>query len=160
MKTDLQRFQTEAFRWSRRQFGEHMDPTGSIAHLLREVEELRAAPDDPEEYADCLMLVCDAASRAGISLITYGFENRLTIENLARRARYLQEQPDEPDRYRSCADAVVSLAWRAGIRESTLLDAAWDKLDVNRNRKWGKPDADGVVEHVRNDGEEPYALSM
>ena len=65
---ELDRFQVEAHRWADRQFGEDRPPDGAIMHLAKEVIELAGAPYDVEEYADCLMLVCDGASNAGISM--------------------------------------------------------------------------------------------
>jgi hypothetical protein len=29
-----------------------------------------------------------------------------------------------------------------------LLLAVKEKLEINKNRKWGKPDANGVIEHT------------
>lgn len=31
-----------------------------------------------------------------------------------------------------------------------LTDAVYDKLQINKGRKWGLPDKDGVIEHIRN----------
>lgn len=98
--TEFQRFQIEAHRWADSVFGELRRPDGAVAHLAKEVAELAEHPYDDMEYADCLMLVLDAASNAGIG-----------------------------------AD--------------DLLNTCWEKLAINRNRKWGKPGVDGVVEHVR-----------
>lgn len=55
--------------WSQETFGpdRKRGPLGPIKHLQREVEELLAAPDDREEYADCLLLIFDAARRAGMA---------------------------------------------------------------------------------------------
>ncbi len=98
--TELKRFQIEARRWADSVFGELRPPHGAIAHLRLEVDELATKPFDIWEYADCLMLILDAAGNAGFDA-------------------------DE------------------------LLVFAWEKLEINRARDWGKPDADGVVEHVR-----------
>ena len=35
-----------------------------------------------------------------------------------------------------------------------VIFAAREKLEVNRSRKWGKPDKDGVIEHIET-AEEP-----
>ena len=99
--TEFQRFQIEAHRWADSVFGELRPPDGAVAHLLKEVGELSDHPYDDMEYADCLMLILDAASNAGI-----GADN--------------------------------------------LLNTCWEKLSINRAREWGKPDENGVVEHVRD----------
>lgn len=66
--TGFQRFQIEAARWADRQFGYDRSPHGTIAHLAKEVQELRESPYDRMEYVDCLMLLLDAASNARISI--------------------------------------------------------------------------------------------
>lgn len=64
---DLQKLWDMHAVWSEKTFGIHAG-TSTLTHLAREVEELRAAPDDLEEYADCLILLMDAARRQGYSL--------------------------------------------------------------------------------------------
>lgn len=97
---DLTHMQQTWGRWSDATFGGHRDPRGCLCHLAKEVDELREAPADIMEYADCLTLLLDAARRAGI---------------------------DGDD----------------------ILRASYRKLEINKRRQWGAPDANGVVEHVR-----------
>lgn len=52
-------------KWSEETFG-HGGPEGSIKHLADEVREVAERPYCAEEYADCLLLVLDAARRANI----------------------------------------------------------------------------------------------
>lgn len=37
-----------------------------------------------------------------------------------------------------------------GYDADDLVTAAFNKLEVNRQRKWGKPDKNGVVEHIKD----------
>ena len=55
--------------WSEKQFGlsDERGPIGPLKHLQREIEELLQCPDDPEEYADAVFLIFDAAWRAGVT---------------------------------------------------------------------------------------------
>jgi len=55
--------------WSQATFGTDQDrgPLGALRHLEKEARETQEAPDDSEEYADCFLLILDAARRAGIS---------------------------------------------------------------------------------------------
>lgn len=53
--------------WSERAFGISAGPGGPLRHLAEEVAEALDSPDDVTEFADCLMLVFDAARRAGWS---------------------------------------------------------------------------------------------
>lgn len=56
--------------WSRATFGSDFErgPVGPLKHLAREVQEVLAAPSDPDEYSDCLILIFDAARRSGLTL--------------------------------------------------------------------------------------------
>jgi hypothetical protein len=49
------------------------------------------------------------------------------------------------------ADVVMALSSVARARGVSLADAIAAKLAVCKARRWGRPDADGVVEHVRPD---------
>lgn len=55
--------------WSRDTFGppSFRGPASAVEHLKRECDEVLAAPRDTSEYADLLILVFDAAWRAGLS---------------------------------------------------------------------------------------------
>ena len=54
--------------WSQATFGSDIvrGPIGALKHLEKEAREAQANPADPMEYADCLLLILDAARRAGI----------------------------------------------------------------------------------------------
>lgn len=63
---DFYELAADANAWSRETFGWGRGPLGSISHLKEEVDEVEQTPYDAEEYADCLLLVLDAAARANI----------------------------------------------------------------------------------------------
>lgn len=99
------RFQTlvhDQAEWSQATFGSDKTrgPLGALRHLEKEAREAQESPTDPEEYADCLLLILDAARRAGIS-------------------------------------------------PPALVDAAQQKMIINRQRNWPKPVDDTPVEHLR-----------
>jgi hypothetical protein len=50
-----------------------------------------------------------------------------------------------------CLILVLNATWRAEFSLDELLDAATAKMAINRTRKIGQPDAEGVIEHVRDD---------
>ena len=98
----LDLFQQELGDWAENTFpGQTV--AGKLAHLAREVEEVIANPHDIMEYADCFLLLIDAA-----------------------RLR--------------------------GIKASAIVAHAVDKLEINKRRKWGEPNADGSVEHCKDQG--------
>lgn len=58
----------DLFEWSDKTFGNkfYRGPIGPLKHLEKEVKEAIENPTDPMEYADCFLLILDAARRAGI----------------------------------------------------------------------------------------------
>lgn len=58
-------------QWSQATFGADSvrGPMGALKHLEREAKEAQADPTNIEEYADCFLLILDAARRAGIKPI-------------------------------------------------------------------------------------------
>ena len=88
-------FQREVGEW-----GDKIFPGGTphsiVAHLRKEVKKL-AESHDPEEGADCLLLLLHHAHKVGYDLMIEAFK----------------------------------------------------KFKINQNRKWGEPDENGVIEHIR-----------
>lgn len=56
-------------KWSQDTFGTDSErgPVGSLCHLEKEAKEAQAKPYDAAEYADCFLLILDAARRAGLT---------------------------------------------------------------------------------------------
>ena len=75
------------------------NPVSKLKHLREEVDELIEEPTDTMEWADCMILLIDAAKKAG---------------------------HDMDDLYK-------------------FVNA---KMEINKTRKWGEPDEDGVIRHV------------
>jgi len=78
---------------------------------------------------------------------------RREVAELDTLARWRTERPDiawNDDNYAEemadCLLLLLHLAHRNGVN---LEEAARRKYAVNRQRHWGEPDAEGVVEHVR-----------
>lgn len=55
--------------WSQETFGADTDRdwTGPLAHMKKEISEVEEQPFDREEWADLLLLLLDAARRAGFN---------------------------------------------------------------------------------------------
>ena len=50
--------------------------------------------------------------------------------------------------YADCMMLLLDSASHVGFSAEGLLSAVKEKLEINKNRKWGKPDKNGVVEHI------------
>ena len=49
---------------------------------------------------------------------------------------------------------LLDAAKKAGISGTGLIRIGFIKLALNKKRKWGKPDKDGVIEHITDPLEE------
>lgn len=63
--TWLERYLYEQLRWSRLTFGNGRRTVGITAHIAKELAEIRAKPDDVEEWIDVVILALDGYWRAG-----------------------------------------------------------------------------------------------
>ncbi len=71
--------------WSSMMFGDDPRLEATLTHIEEELEEIRNAPTDPEEYADVILLVLDLAWRQGIQ--AHEIENAVVSKQLANRSR-------------------------------------------------------------------------
>lgn len=90
--------QNEIADFTDRAFGQ-ATPVSKLHHLAEEVQELIETPEDRLEWADCMILLIDAAKKAGYDM-------------------------------------------------NDLYQAVQDKMEINKKRKWGAPDENGVVRHL------------
>lgn len=51
--------------------------------------------------------------------------------------------------YADCAILLMDVARTAGMDAAQVDRAIERKMDVNRSRKWGKPDSNGVCHHIK-----------
>lgn len=66
------------------------------------------------------------------------------IEACKRNAYSVESLFEFADCFMLLLDAVT----HSGINAALLLEATNRKLEINKDRKWGKPDENGVVEHI------------
>jgi len=52
--------------------------------------------------------------------------------------------------YADCFMLLLDSASHFSPSAEMLIEYTRKKLEINRQRKWGKPDGNGVVEHIRN----------
>lgn len=100
---NLQIIVDDIAKFSDETFGVDRPFTAPLHHLKKEVDEVIES-GELEEYADCLLLLCDSF-----------------------RKRHPELDADD------------------------LIESAYQKIKVCRQRTWGKPDQNGVIEHIRNE---------
>jgi Protein of unknown function (DUF550) len=73
------------------------------------------------------------------------------------KARHLSEEaleaaadPSDIIEWADCLILLLDGVRRAGYSTQDLYDAVQRKMEINRNRKWGAPDENGVVRHIRD----------
>ena len=87
----------ELSAWSQATFGTDQErgPVGPLKHLAKEVQEALGKPDDIDEYADCLILVIDAARRAGFKMIPL-LEAAIRKIEVCKKRQWPKPSSDEP----------------------------------------------------------------
>ncbi len=81
------------------------------------------------------------------------------LSKIAHLAKELQElvgaiKSGDMDRdleYADCFFLLFGAASADGMTYSMICDAIDRKFEINKARQWGKPDEDGVVEHIKSD---------
>lgn len=76
-------------------------------------------------------------------------------EHLRREAEELAKDPENPEEMADVLLLLSHLARGKGGPGVSLVRAVLSKQEKNRAREWGKPDCDGVVEHIRRSPDEP-----
>jgi hypothetical protein len=94
--TDLAR---QAAEWSDATFGTPAErgPIGPLKHLEKEAREAQESPQDPSEYADCLLLLLDAARRAGMTPLALirAAQAKLLVNKTRTYHRPMANEPSE-----------------------------------------------------------------
>lgn len=52
--------------------------------------------------------------------------------------------------FADCFMLLLDSAHHANFTADELINTAIEKLEINKERTWGKPDKNGVIEHVKN----------
>ena len=63
-------------------------------------------------------------------------------------AAWESKDPEAILEFADCMMLLMGAGARAGIDMPTLFNAVHTKLVINKSRRWGEPDENGVVKHV------------
>ncbi len=61
--------------------------------------------------------------------------------------------------FADCFILLLDAARKEGLSATNILNAIVEKMEINKSRKWGKPDENGVMEHIRDNYEGNTGLS-
>lgn len=79
------------------------------------------------------------------------FPNRTTesiTKHLESEIEEIRRDPSDAMEYADAMMLIFDCASFNNIRASDILSAMCKKLEINKKRKWGEPNADGYVEHI------------
>lgn len=80
--------------------------------------------------------------------------SKATPESICKHlTKEVKELSDNNNDVEEAADCILLIFHLAHKRNWNLEQAVVNKFIINQGRAWGKPDADGVVEHVRELGQ-------
>ncbi len=83
---------------------------------------------------------------------TFGSDRPPTrpLHHLAKEIQEVIAKPDDQVEYADCLILLLDAYRMAGGNTDELIETAFHKLMVNKQRDWGTPDENGVVEHIRS----------
>ena len=73
------------------------------------------------------------------------------VAHMAKELRELLEAQTAEERAEEASDIFLMLLHEAHAGHFDLLYEARKKFAIVQTRKWGKPDENGVIEHIRED---------
>ena len=99
LATKLDALVQDQSRWSQATFGTDQErgPLGALRHLEREAREAQEAPTNQDEYADCFLLILDAARRAGMTplQLVEAAQRKMAVNRSRTWPRPVDDQPVE-----------------------------------------------------------------
>jgi len=61
----------------------------------------------------------------------------------------MEKNPGKAHEYADCIFLIYGAAAKSGMSYDDIVKAIEEKFLINQHRQWGKPDANGVVEHIK-----------
>ena len=120
----FQELQNDIKKWSDETFGKHRTGKPIAYHLKKEIKELIEALEDFHQ---------------GV----YSYDVTVgALEVVNKRRRIKMEAAD-------CFTLLIDILAHEQLTIQDLYEGSIEKLEINKNRKWGKPDENGVIEHIK-----------
>ena len=137
--------------WSERAFGKERGPLGPLKHLLLELDEIDAAAPDARvlEWADALILACDATRRAGGAAPSARVPGDVDRFRLRAAVDKLIADDAPAGRLYDLIDDIFACAAADGVCADDLIAAAYVKTLINERRVWLRAVEGEPAERVR-----------
>lgn len=119
---ELQKLMDDIREWSDSTFGDAQRTIPILHHLKKEVPELISAVKDMQAA---------------------GIDNSIGVGEFSHKISVMKLE------FADCLMLLLDAASHADIDAEELMKVTKIKLEINKDRKWGKPDENGVVEHIR-----------
>ena len=122
LKDELQWLQFDIAKWSDKTFGTSQRNPAIIYHLKKEVDELIAALEKHNDMS------CDES---------------VLISDVTKHIHKTKME------YADCLILLLDSAAKYNLTVGCLVNAVKEKHEINKSRTWGKPDENGVIEHIK-----------
>ena len=120
---ELQTLMNDVSEWSDATFGAMQRNPAIVWHLKKEVDELIQSLD---------------------------YTHALGVDESVGAGEFGRQLSKTKMEYADCFMLLLDSAHHFGLTAENLLELTREKLEINKKREWGKPDANGVVEHIRD----------
>ncbi len=119
---ELQKLMNEISEWSDKEFGNGQRNPAILHHLKKEVIELIEAINKFEKIR---------------------YDDSVGVGEYGRKIKNVKIE------FADCFMLILDSASHFNLTARDLVMDTKDKLEINKTRKWGNPDKNGVVEHVQ-----------
>lgn len=131
---ELQTLMNDISEWSDATFGDGQRNPAIVYHLKKEVDEL----------IEALLKYWNADVTAMHKSNALGADNSVGVGEFKRQLNKTEME------FADCFMLLLDSAHHFSLSAEQLINLTREKLGVNKTRKWGKPDANGVVEHIKD----------
>jgi len=106
------------------------------------MNKLQELMDDIREWS---VATFGASQQTTIPIL---FHLKKEVDELILEAQYGISEEDYEE-FADCFMLLLDASKGVGLSADRLIEETYKKLEKNKKRKWGTPDENGVIEHIR-----------